>query len=311
MTISVVVPVYNSSESLPRLVERLQPVLAGLGVPYELVLVNDGSCDNSWAVIQDLVRKYPWIRGLNMMRNYGQHNALVCGVRAARHDLIVTMDDDLQHPPEEIPVLLKRLNEGFDVVYGTPQEEPHGLWRGLASKVVKISMKMAMGVDSARYVSAFRAFRTSLRDAFAGYNAPYVCLDVLLTWGTARFTHVFVRHDPRRYGASNYTLGRLCRHAINMTTGFSAIPLRLASLLGFVCTLFGLGILTLVLIRYFVSGGSVPGFPFLASIISIFSGAQLLSLGLLGEYLASIHFRTMQKPCYVVTDQSDEGSKDA
>jgi undecaprenyl-phosphate 4-deoxy-4-formamido-L-arabinose transferase len=298
--LSIVVPVYNSSETLPLLVERLRPVLAALRKPHELLLVNDASGDNSWSVISDLANQYPWIHGINLMRNFGQHNALLCGIRAAYHDRIVTMDDDLQHPPEEIPKLLERLDGDADVVYGTPQEEQHGLTRNLASRITKIALQTAMGVDAARSVSAFRAFRTELRDAFSHFAGPFVSIDVLLTWGTARFDALPVAHRERAVGASNYSFSKLVLHAMNMITGFSVLPLQIASLMGFALAGFGLLVLGYVLGRYALQGTPVPGFPFLASIISVFSGAQLLALGIVGEYLARMHFHLMGRPSYCV-----------
>jgi undecaprenyl-phosphate 4-deoxy-4-formamido-L-arabinose transferase len=133
--ISVVVPVYNSQETLAALIDQLDRVLTNLEGNFEAILVNDGSRDNSWAVISDLAKQFDWINGINLMRNYGQHNALLCGIRAARYDVTVTIDDDLQHPPSEIPKLLVELDRGYDVVYGTPATEQHGLWRDIASKV--------------------------------------------------------------------------------------------------------------------------------------------------------------------------------
>src|SRR5215471_16888871 len=130
--LSVVIPVYNSETILPELVPKLLAVLADVGRRFEVVLVNDGSGDQSWHVIEALVLQHGVVRGINLMRNYGQHNALLCGIRAVRYDVIVTMDDDLQHPPEEIPQLLAKLAEGYDVVYGTPAQEQHGFWRNLA-----------------------------------------------------------------------------------------------------------------------------------------------------------------------------------
>jgi undecaprenyl-phosphate 4-deoxy-4-formamido-L-arabinose transferase len=301
--ISVVVPVYNSEQILPALVKRLAPVLASLSDEYEVVLVNDGSRDKSWEIIQELARSLAWVRGINLMRNYGQHNALLCGIRAARFDTIVTMDDDLQHPPEDLPKLLAKIEEGFDVVYGTPEQEQHGLLRDVASMITKIALQSAMGAETARVVSAWRAFRAQLRDAFADYHGPFVSIDVLLTWGTTRFSSVRVRHNPRTVGNSNYNFRKLVRHAMNMMTGFSVLPLQLASIIGFFFTLFGIGVLVYVVGRYFISGASVAGFPFLASIIAIFSGAQLFALGIIGEYLARMHFRTMDKPTYTIRKQ--------
>ncbi len=184
VTLSVVVPVYNSARMLMALVDRLHPVLEQNSRAYELILVNDGSRDESWNVIRELHGRHKWIRGINQMSNYGQHAALLTGVRSARHELVVTIDDDLQNPPEEIPLLLKELAQGHDVVYGTPREGQHGLLRNAASRLTKFGLQSAMGVDSARHASAYRIFRSHLRNAFRHYDGPFVSLDVLLSWGT-------------------------------------------------------------------------------------------------------------------------------
>jgi undecaprenyl-phosphate 4-deoxy-4-formamido-L-arabinose transferase len=177
--------------------------------------------------------------------------------------------------------------------------------QNLASQVTKLTLASAMGAESARKVSAFRVFRTSLREGFEHYRGPFVSIDVLLTWGTTRFSAIPVRHDARSSGASNYTLRKLLVHAANMMTGFTALPLQIASLIGFAFTLFGLGLLLFVLIRYWMEGSPVPGLPFLASIISIFSGAQLFALGVIGEYLARMHFRMMEQPPFMVRESTD------
>ena len=299
-SVSVVVPVYNSAESLPVLVARLNALFNSLGHDYELILVDDGSQDESGVIIQNLAESFSAIRGFILMRNYGQHNALLCGIRAAEGDVIVTMDDDLQNPPEEIPKLIGKLAEGYDVVYGTPQKEQHGFWRDMASRITKLALSNAMGAETARHVSAFRAFRTQAREAFVGYQGSFVSIDVLLTWGVTRFATIAVRHDSRPIGKSYYTFRKLLTHALNMMTGFSMLPLQIASLIGFVFTLFGFAVLTYVVGRYLIEGSSVPGFPFLASLIAIFSGAQLFALGIIGEYLARVHFRMLDRPPYVV-----------
>lgn len=298
--ISVVVPVYNSEGSLEELAARLEPVLTAAAPAFELILVNDASRDNSWAVVQKLAERYPWVRGICMMRNYGQHNALLCGIRSARYDITVTMDDDLQHPPEQVPVLLERLDEKSDVVYGRPKQERHGLFRDLASQITKLALQSAMGASTARSVSAFRVFRTGLREAFTQYQSPYVSIDVLLTWSTTRFASIPVQHEERKIGVSNYTFGKLLAHAMNMMTGFSVLPLQIASVIGFTFTVFGMVMLAYVIGRYLMEGVVAPGFVHLASMISIFSGAQMFALGIIGEYLARMHFRMMERPTYAV-----------
>lgn len=307
-SLSVVVPVYNSEGSLRPLVERLEPALRTIAEDFELILVNDGSRDGSWSVCEELMARHPWIRGIDLMRNYGQHNALLCGIRAAHNEIVLTMDDDLQHPPEEVAKLLSELSRGFDVVYGTPQDERHGLLRDLASQATKLALQKSMGASTARRVSAFRVFRTRVREAFAEYRSQYVSIDVLLTWGTTRFSSVVVRHDPRTIGQSNYTLRKLLTHALNMITGFSTVPLQIASIIGFACTALGVLLLVYVLWTKVVHGSTVEGFTFLASMVAIFSGAQLFALGVLGEYLARMHFRMMDRPTYTVRE-STSGQK--
>jgi undecaprenyl-phosphate 4-deoxy-4-formamido-L-arabinose transferase len=232
------------------------------------------------------------------MRNYGQHNATLCGVREARYEVTITMDQDLQHPPEEIPVLLEGLDNGFDVVYGAPKRLPQGFFRNLLTANIKCLLARVMGVPSVKNISAFRAFRTDLRNAFANFQSPTLIIDVLLSWGTTRFTSVQVGIEKPE-ARSNYRFSALVKAAVLILTGYSTAPLRLASWVGFLMTIFGFGVFVYVVIVSFMEG-SVPGFPFLASIIALFSGAQLFALGIFGEYLARIFDRSMDRPAYVI-----------
>jgi undecaprenyl-phosphate 4-deoxy-4-formamido-L-arabinose transferase len=302
--VSVIVPVYNSEQTLEALVTRLTATLGSTPQALEIVLVNDGSADRSWQVIGRLASAHPIVRGVALARNQGQHNALLCGIREARADIIVTMDDDLQNRPEDVPALVARVRDGFDVVYGVPRVQQWGLMRNVASRVTKMVLQGAMGAETASMVSGFRAFRADVCAAFAGYSAVFVNLDVLLTWGASRFVTVPVDHEPRRVGRSNYTFRRLVRHTFNMVTGFSTLPLKFATAVGFACTLFGVGVLAYVLGRYLLQGVAVQGFTFLASIIAIFSGAQLFALGIFGEYLARVFQRVGGQPSYTVRERT-------
>ena len=297
MNLSIVVPVYKGEALIEPLVVELNKRLPSFTKKYEIILVNDGSPDTSWEVIQNLVRKYKSVKGICLMRNYGQHNATLCGVRAARYDVTVTMDQDLQHPPEEIPLLLAKLEEGYDVVYGAPKSLPKGFVRNLLTAGIKRILANVMGAPSVKNISAFRAFHTELRDAFANFQSPTLILDVLLSWGTIRFSSVPVNIAHAEH--SNYSFGALVRAALLILTGYSARPLRFASWIGFAMTIFGLFIFAYVLYIYFLVG-SLPGFPFLASIIALFSGAQLFALGIFGEYLARMFDRSMDRPTYVI-----------
>ena len=209
------IPVYNGATTIPALIDRLRMVLGQLARPYEIIMVNDGSRDASWATIESLALRYPEVVGVDLMRNYGQHNALLAGIRNAQYDVVVTLDDDLQNPPEEIGRLLDKLAEGHDVVYGTPEVEQHGLWRDLASMATKMALQSTMGASTARQVSAFRVFRTELRAAFVNYSTPFLSIDVLLTWATSRFAafagHRLIHHTDHNElgGARNPAAARI------------------------------------------------------------------------------------------------------
>lgn len=304
--ISIVIPVYRSEKTLSELINRIKISLGQFEPNYEVILIEDCGGDNSWEEIQSLANMDNRVKGIQLSRNYGQHNAILCGIRSAKGEIIVTIDDDLQNPPEEIHKLISKLDDDHDVVYGTPIKLTHGFLRNIASKITKIALQGSMGSKTANDVSAFRAFHTRLRDAFKNYHSPNVSIDVLLTWGTTRFTSVQVKQDERAYGESGYTLRKLINHAINMMTGFSVLPLQLASIVGFIFSIIGISVLTYVVVRYFVDGSSMPGFTFLASIIAIFSGVQLFALGIFGEYLARMHLRSMDRPTYVIHEATHE-----
>ena len=309
--ISVVVPVFRSTSTLIDLIDRIDNAMAGIG-PYEVILVDDGSPAETWDTIKELSLRSPRVRGIRLGRNYGQHSALVAGVRAASMPITVTVDDDLQNPPEEIPRLVAHLiDHDLDVVYGVPEHIEQTMSRRLASKMIRTALSSGLGVESAPDTSSFRGFRTQIRDAFSGELGTGVSLDALLTWGSSRYGSLVVRHDPRNEGVSNYSLARLLRFAIDTTTGYSTLPLQAASVLGLCTAAFGFVAMVWVVVRPLMSGTSVPGFPFLASTVALFAGVQLLTLGIMGEYLARMHFRIMRKPTYMVSGETRVGDAGA
>ncbi|MDP7702398.1 glycosyltransferase family 2 protein [Mycobacterium sp. TY815] len=302
LSVSVVIPVYRAASTLRDLYGQLKAAMEQITPDFEIIFVEDDGGDESWSIISELAAVDGKVRGIRMSRNYGQHNALLCGIRAANSDVIVTMDDDLQHPVSEIAPLVAALGPEVDVVYGAPRTEQHGLLRNAASRLTKLALASAMGAETARNVSAFRAFRTRLRDGFCDYRSPTVSIDVLLTWTTTRFTTIKVRHAPRAAGVSGYKVTRLIRHAVDLMTGFSTLPLQISSYIGFALVLFGISVFAFVTANFLINGSAVPGFAFLASIIAVFSGAQLFALGIIGEYLARMHFRSMDRPTYLVSE---------
>jgi undecaprenyl-phosphate 4-deoxy-4-formamido-L-arabinose transferase len=298
--LSVVIPVYNAASTISKLYRELIPVLETEADRFEVIMVEDHGADDSWERIQEFALNDPRVRGIRLSRNFGQHNALLCGIRSARYAMTVTMDDDLQHQPAEIPKLLQKVAEGYDVVYGTPERKAQTGVRVLVSKWTRHGLRLGGGIQAAPYLTSFRAFPTRLREAFANYGGPVVSIDALLSWAASNFAAVPIDHAPRAGGESNYNVLKLLRHGLNILTGYTTVPLRLASLMGFALTAFGLAILVWAVGHYFISGSTVPGFTFLASLVSIFSGAQLFALGVLGEYLGQVHWRSMTRPTYVV-----------
>ena len=301
--VSIVVPTYKSPTTLTELVERTESL--GLSA-FEIIIVDDGNNDATWEQIGLLSQTKKSVVGLRLGRNFGQHSALLAGVRKAKYSQIVTIDDDLQNPPEEIPNLLANLVNGVDVVYGVSTQVRQNVWRRFTSRTAKAIFAKVLGFESAISISSFRAFRTQLREGFAGELGPHVSLDALLTWSTSRFSTLEVEHHARRVGKSNYSFTKLVRFMLDTATSYSTRPLRLATTIGFITTLFGLLLLVWVVGNAIFVGDSVPGFPFLAASIAVFSGVQLVVLGILGEYLGKIHFRAMNKPTFSVSETTED-----
>jgi len=300
MNCSVIIPVYRGEDTLEPLIERLSKVLPKFAKIYEVLLVNDGSPDRSWEIIERLAKQHKWVRGIALMRNYGQENATLCGIRSARYEVIVTMDDDLQHNPEELPKLINKLDEGYDVVYGVPRTRRQPWWKRIPASLVKGAISSAIGLPAIRDMSSYKVFRASMKPAFESITSPDVQIDVLLSWGTTRFATMQIEEASRTAGKSNYDINKLIKVSLLILTNYTTIPLRLASILGFLFTILGFFILIYVIAEYFTVG-SIPGFTFLASAITIFSGVQLFALGIIGEYLARMFERTSGKQPYIVT----------
>jgi undecaprenyl-phosphate 4-deoxy-4-formamido-L-arabinose transferase len=281
-------------------VQRATKALAD--TPHEFILVDDGSPGESWAVVRELSQRFP-VTGIRLGRNAGQQAALLAGVRSARFETTVTLDDDLQNPPEEIPRLVRALEEqNVDLVYGYRKTQATAWWRRAGSRILRIVVSTLARDLQLRHVSPFRAFRTRLRDAATAVTGPRLVLDGMLQWGTDRVGYVEAEHHARMQGRSGYGPRQQLTLALDVVTGYSTRPLRATSWLGFLSAVFGVGVLAYVIGQYILLGTSVAGFPFLASIIALFSGAQLLSLGIIGEYLARMHVRMLGQPTYVIAE---------
>jgi len=299
---SFVIPVFNSDKSLLELYNRIKAEFQDSN--FEIIFVEDHGIDQSWNLICEISKNDSRVKGYKLAKNFGQHNALLCGVRNAAGEFTITLDDDLQHPPECIHLLLSKLNEGYDLVYGPPKSEKHGVFRDIASKAYKTILKNSMDGISVQKMSALRVFKTELRKSFKKYDAASVYLDLLLSWSTSNITYLEVSHEKRKYGNSGYTMSKLIMHALNLSISFSTKPLKIATSLGFLMAIFGALILMYILLQWSLYGSSVPGFFFLASIIAIFSGAQLIAIGIIGEYISRIFRKILGEPPFIIKEST-------
>jgi undecaprenyl-phosphate 4-deoxy-4-formamido-L-arabinose transferase len=296
--LSVVIPVYRSAVLLPVLVERLLRVLEDTGRNFEVVLVEDGSPDDSWEVLRRLQQAHPdRLTVLQLMRNYGQQSALMCGLRHSRGHLVITMDDDLQHPPEEIPKLVGAIEgTGLDLVYGAYKAKKHSRWRNLGSAVINAFFRSVF--RCAVTISSFRIMRRRLVDTILAYPRPFIIVDGLLAWNTQRVGMVMVEHHPRAAGRSGYSLGKLVKLTFDLFTNFSLAPLHLVSACGLLAAGGGVLMGLYYLVQYLSSNISVPGYASLIIVVLVMGGVQLLSMGIMGQYLGRVHLNVNRKPQY-------------
>ena len=307
-SLSLVIPVYGSEPVLPELVRRLQAMFDQQARPsddYELILVCDCSPDRSWAVIRSLAEQYPWVRGILLRMNAGQHNALMAGFSQARGRVIVTMDDDLQHAPEDIPLLLAELAQGRDVVYARFKSRKHAGWKVAGSRLNDLVASYLMKKPKGLYLSPFRAMTADIRDDILRYQGPYVYVDGLILSVTRNIGTVDVDHHERYAGDSGYSLRKSISLWLKMATNFSIVPLRITSFVGLCFA--GVGfLLALVLIIQKLTLDRMPiGWSSLIVTVLIVGGVQLLALGMLGEYLGRVLLILNSRPQYVVGETTD------
>ena len=302
LDLSVVVPVYNSADTLAELLKRLSRVLDTITQRYEVILVDDGSQDDSWLVMQSLQSTYgAHMVTVQLMRNYGQHNTLMCGLAMAKGAFVVTIDDDLQNPPEELPKMLDHIKQAeLDLVYGCPDTRSHAAWRNLGSSIVWRFYRRVF--RNPVTPTPFRVMRHQLVRSVLFYDLNFTYLDGLLAWCTCRIGAVEVEHHARTQGRSGYSLSKLLGLALNLYTNFSLIPLQIVSTVGFLTAASGFLVGLYYLVQYLLTNIVVPGFASTIIAILILGGVQLLALGVMGEYLGRLHLNVNRKPQYVIRE---------
>lgn len=300
--LSVVIPCYRTERALGELLSRLDHSLTGLGRSFEIILVDDCSPDGLGHAILGELAKYPSVRYIELMFNVGQFRALMCGLAHARGRFVVTMDDDLQHPPEEIGELYNHLaaHPELDAVFGAYQTKQHSAGRNLGSLLLRTVNTHIFGKPPGLIMSAFRCMRQELVQALLANHTRYPVIGALILSSTRRIANVSVRHDPRKHGVSNYRLGKLIRTTLDNVLNFSALPLQLISIAGVVVAgisfLLGVGLFAWRLVH----GAAAAGWTSLFLAINFYGGLSLLSVGIIGEYLVRILGETKGQPLYVV-----------
>lgn len=298
--VSVVVPVYGSAPLLPRLVAEVSEALAH--EPFELVLVHDRGPDNAWDVIKQLAAANPSVVAVNLRRNVGQHNAIMAGLNFARGKVIVCMDDDLQHSPNDIPALVAKIDEGNDLCYAQFGERHHAAWKKAGSKLNDALAVLLLDKPPGLYLSPFKAMSAAVKDEVIRYGGPSVYVDGLLLSVTSNISTVQVAHHRRPDGRSGYTLRRSVSLLLKMSTISSIAPLRLATLTGFALAAVG-GLTAVWLIASTLLGWNAPvGWTSLMVTALLLGGVQLLAIGIAGEYIGRIFLEVRQRPQYVVAE---------
>ncbi|WP_419874598.1 glycosyltransferase [Candidatus Pristimantibacillus sp. PTI5] len=302
---SIVVPVYRSEKILYELYERIKRSLEKIDGNFELILVEDCGGDSSWDVIQNISTMDPRVKGIKFTKNYGQHAAIICGIAQATGEWIITLDDDLEQKPEDISLLYKKASEGYDLVYGTYDERTHAKWRNFTSHLARKLFNKAIPNLNYEYTS-FRIMKSNVGKALIQFESPFPFVDGYLAWITNNYATVTVEHGTRQSGGSNYNFSKLLKHTLNIFVSFSDIPLRFASWIGLFSFSFGFLWLLIIMIRKIFIGIPIAGYASIIAGIVLFGGIQLLVLGIFGEYLGRINYKTTKKPLYIVSKSTEE-----
>lgn len=306
--LSIVIPVYKSQSILEKLVKEI--VIAtdneNLNDQFELILVSDASPDGSWQVITELAKQYDFIKGILLRKNFGQHSAIMAGLNHTHGEVIVTMDDDLQHPPSEIGNLMRAIHGGADVCYTHYKGRKHSWWKIIGSQFTNRIVGILMNKPHNLYLSSFKALRREVMLEVIKYDGPYAYLDGLILDVTRSIKTIDINHQPRFEGEGNFNLRRSLSLWLKMATSFSVVPLRIATLLGFSLTLFSALVIGIVLIEKLLYPDLPTGWTSLIATILFIGGVQTFCIGMLGEYLGRAYLKLNGKPQYVIREKTWE-----
>jgi len=309
--LSIVIPVYNEEENLPELLQRLKTSLVAMGRSYEVLFVNDGSRDRSLQILKEASAADPCLKIVDFNRNYGQHAAVFAGFEASRGDVIVTLDADLQNPPEEIAKLVAKMDEGYDVVGSVRQHRKDSLFRKVASKFINRVTSWATGVQLHDYGCMLRAYRKDIVKTLCASKEISTFIPVLADLFAGRITEVPVAHAERLRGESKYSVLTLIRLQFDLITSFSLLPLRATMVVGFVTAILAMIAGGILIAGRLLMGPdwAVSGIFTLFSAMFFFIGILLFSIGLLGEYVGRIYMEVRRRPRFVIRHVIQDGQE--
>ncbi len=314
--LSIVVPLFNSEKTIESLVDKISDDLCKYVGSIELILVNDGSSDNTDDIVRKLIKKYPKkIVYIKLAKNFSEHNAVMCGLNGVTGDYVVIIDDDFQNPPEEILKLLNKIVEGYDVVYSYYKKKKHSPFRNLGSRFNNWIATKLLNKPKDLYLSSFKILSKNLVKMIIQYKGPFPYVDGLILQSTGNIGTQLCKHEKSARGRSNYSLIKLVKLWLNVFTGFSITPLRIASIIGF--TVSGLAVLLMLFfILSYLSGGIFfkqlipPGWASLIVVVTFFGGIQLILLGIIGEYLGRLFLTVNKIPQFVIEEEISLGKKE-
>jgi len=298
--LSIVIPVYNEESNLVPLMERLYPVMSAIGRPFEIIFTNDGSRDRSLEILRRMVQQYPGVRVLEFNGNFGQHMAILAAFEVSRGEIVITLDADLQNPPEEIPRLAAEIEKGFDVVGTIRQKRQDSLFRKLASRVVNITTNKMTGMEMNDYGCMLRAYHRNIIENINRCGESTTFIPALAQTFASNPTEIEVAHAERAAGESKYSLYKLIRLNFDLMTGFSVVPLQLFGLFGILTSALSLAFGLFLLIRRFIVGAEVEGVFTLFAILFFFIGIIIMGIGIVGEYVGRIYQEVRKRPRFVV-----------
>lgn len=302
--ISVVVPIFNEGEVIGELWKRLIPVIKSISKEYEIIFVDDGSSDSSWSIIKDISKRDKGVKGISLSRNFGHHIAITAGIDRADGDAVILMDGDLQDPPEEIPKLLEKYMEGYDLVYGIRIERKDNYYRKISSKIFWKTIKNLTGFDIPENQSMLRIMSKKYVDNFKKFEERNRFLAGLFAWTGFKQIAVKIEHAPRYAGVSKYNLWKMIKLTFHAITSFSIFPLQLAGIVGLLISFISFSLGLWLIIRKIYWGIDVIGWASTMVAILFIGGIQLAVLGLIGEYLGRVFSEVQKRPIYLIKEEA-------